>query len=166
MLYTPSIELVGCWTIREISLLCSEFWPFVNYVTLMWERYQALPTFMYCKWRKAGWSQGMRLVMSGIMVCVLAGRGGGALHKLTGNQCQKPSRIVHIVRSRPYLRSILSRPIYKVFCLISCRGAGNSRNLVHWVVKSVEISWNLRPEIRNLLGNQSRNQKSNPTHAP
>ena len=46
------------------------------------------------------------------------------------------------------------------------RGAGNSRNLVHWVVKSVEISWNLRPEIRNLLGNQSRNPKSNPTHAP
>ena len=48
----------------------------------------------------------------------------------------------------------------------SHRGAGNSRNLVHWVVKSIEISWNLRPEIRNLLGNQSRNQKTNPTHAP
>ena len=27
-------------------------------------------------------------------------------------------------------------------------GAGNSRYLVHWVVKSVEISWNLLPEIR------------------
>jgi len=53
---------------------------------------------------------------------------------------------------------------YTYTCLV--RGAGNSRNLVHWVVKSVEISWNLRPEIRNLLGNQSRNQKSNPTHAP
>ena len=48
----------------------------------------------------------------------------------------------------------------------SNQGAGNSRNLVHWVVKSVEISWNLHPDIRNLLGNQSRNQKSNPTHAP
>ena len=45
-------------------------------------------------------------------------------------------------------------------------GAGNSKNLVHWVMKSVEISWNLCPEIRNLFGNQSRNQKSNPTHAP
>ena len=30
------------------------------------------------------------------------------------------------------------------------RGAGNSRNLVHWVVKSVEISWNqLKSASRN-----------------
>ena len=60
------------------------------------------------------------------------------------------------------LRAASGEPVERV----PVRGAGNSRNLVHWVVKSVEISWNLRPEIRNLLGNQSRNPKSNPTHAP
>ena len=56
--------------------------------------------------------------------------------------------------------------VLSMCCCWLTQGAGNNRNLVHWVVKSVEISWNVHPEIRNLLGNQSRNQKSNPTHAP
>ena len=74
--------------------------------------------------------------------------------------------------SRLYPNSVKSLGAYDVYkpyinlvlcgqTLFRTRGAGNSRNLVHWVVKSVEISWNLHPEIRNLLGNQSRNQKSN-----
>ena len=43
------------------SLLVLQILPFVDYVISREKKYQALPAFLYCKRRKAGWALGTRL---------------------------------------------------------------------------------------------------------
>ena len=54
LLYTPSVEHIIGWVIRET--------PFSDYVTSREKRYQDLSTFPYCKRRKAGQDLGTRLI--------------------------------------------------------------------------------------------------------
>ena len=57
--YTPSVEHVVSWTIRETQ-------PFSDYIISREKRYQALSVFPYCKRQKAGWWLGKRLTLHNI----------------------------------------------------------------------------------------------------
>ena len=63
LLYTPSIECVVSWTIRETQSVSSENFRHFSIMSCSREkRYQALPAFSYCKQQKAGPGLGTRLL--------------------------------------------------------------------------------------------------------
>ena len=75
LLYTPSVELVVGWTMRETSLFRSEFFFFHLSIMSCWceKRYQALPSFSfpYYKQQEAGQGLGTRLVQQALRPYVL-----------------------------------------------------------------------------------------------
>ena len=83
--YTPSIELVAGWT---TSLFHSEFsFCRLSITSCSCEkRYQALPTFPYCKRWKAGWGPGARLGFASILKFLRCMFVGSSLENWAGSQ--------------------------------------------------------------------------------